>query len=289
MLEICFSNSLKGSLMCAKEKRGGRVIVASVFGWDENGHPPTKEEIEAHKRKVQEEHEKAQKEMIPLGGESWQVLAFPFGLSQGNISEVDAGTQWEKFLKLLGNDEELRIWYDLRNPDDVCGLYWFLWMLKKREIAPKMWLMPLPNYFQKDDGSIHICRGWAEIEPEKLGHHLALQRAVSVGFAMMAYTEWEKLREENASLRAMVNGTICSVSADFYDSIIRRELQKQAEEFKESNFIGYLLVNTCLSAVGDEFIHQRLMVMVQQNYLNVIVPSEEGSYRGQILRKNNKR
>ncbi len=287
MLEICFSNSLKGSLMCAKEKRDGRVIVASVFGWDENGHPPTEEEIEAHKRKVQEEHEKAQAEMIPLGGQSWQVLAFPFGLSQGDISTVDAGTQWENFLKLLENDEELRIWYDPRNPDEVCGLYWFLWILKKKEIAPKMCLMPLPDYFQKDDGTIYVCRGWAEIEPEKLGHHLVLRREVSAGFAMMAYMEWEKLRKENAPLRAIVNGKICSVQEDFYDSIIAMELQKQAEEFKEPNFIGHLLVNTCLSAVGDEFIHQRLMSMVKANQLKLITPSKDGSYRGQILCKIN--
>lgn len=287
MLEICFSNSLKGSLMCAKEKLGGRVIVASVFAWDENGHPPTEEEIEAHKRKVKEEHEKAQAEMIPLGGTGREVYCFPGDCHIGDVSAINADEQWEKFTKHLKNDSELRVWYDPRNPADVCGLYWFLWTLRQQEIKPKMWLMALPDYFQQEDGSIQVCRGWAEIEPEKLGHYLSLQKEVSLGFMMMACTAWEQLRKENTPLRTLINGKITSVPADFYDGIIRMELEKQPEEFKEPNFIGHLLVNTCLSAIGDEFIHQRLLTLVQQNQLEILVPSEDGSYRGQILHKIN--
>ena len=285
MLEICFSNSLKGSLMCAKEKRGGRVIVASVFGWDENGRQPTDEEIEAHKRRIQEEHEKAQAEMIPLGGRSWQVLAFPFGLSQGNISVVDAEGQWQEFHRLLETDAEVRIWYDPNNPDDICGLYWFLWMLKEKELSLRLALMPLPDYFQKDDGSIHVCRGWGEIPPEELGHYLYLQREMSVGFRTMACTLWEKLRKENAPLRVLINGKITSVEEDFYDSFIRSELGKQPEIFKEPQFIGKVLCESCLYAVGDEFVHRRLTEMVKQGELQIITPGEDGGYWGQILKK----
>ena len=285
MLEICFSNSLKGSLMCAKEKRGGRVIVASVFGWDENGRQPTDEEIEAHKRRIQEEHEKAQAEMIPLGGRSWQVLAFPFGLSQGNISAVDAEEQWQEFHRLLETDAEVRIWYDPNNPDDICGLYWFLWMLKEKELSLRLALMPLPDYFQKDDGSIHVCRGWGEIPPEELGHYLYLQREMSAGFRTMACTLWEKLRKENAPLRVLINGKITSVEEDFYDSFIRSELGKQPEIFKEPQFIGKVLCESCLYAVGDEFVHRRLTEMVKQGELQIITPGEDGGYWGQILKK----
>ena len=285
MLEICFSNSLKGSLMCAKEKRGGRVIVASVFGWNENGHPPTEEEIEIHKRKVQEEHEKAQAEMIPLGGTGRDVFCFPGDCHIGDVSAIDKDEQWENFKKHLKNDSELRIWYDPQNPADVCGLYCFLWTLKQKELALKMWLMPLPDYFQNDDGSIVVCRGWAEIVPEKLGHHLHLQKVVSEGFLMMACTTWEKLRQENAALRTIINGKITSVPIDFYDGVILEELKKQPEEFKEVNFIAELLYNTCLSAMGDEYIHQRLMSLVKKSQLELIASSDDGSYRGQILRK----
>ena len=223
--------------------------------------------------------------MIPLGGRSWQVVAFPCGLSQGNISEVTAEEQWREFHRLMENDTELRIWYDPRNPDDICGLYWFLWMLKEKKISFKLCLMPLPDYFQKDDGTIHVCRGWGEIPPEELGHYLHFQREVSEGFMTMACIIWEKLCRENSPLRAVVNGKITSVREDFYDGIIRVELEKQPQELKEPNFIGHLLVNTCLSAVGDEFVHQRLMAMVKIGELQLIVSSEDGSYRGQILKK----
>lgn len=322
MLEICFSNSLRGTLMCAKERRDGGRSVVSVIACGENGTPMTEEEMEAYHQKVQAEHEKAQAEMIPLGGKSWQVFAFSFGLSRGDISEdfpdelrlnsqmelcgtsrenvndikdmayhlvkqiKDGQMQWESLLTFLEQDEELRIWYNPRNPDDVCGLYWFLWLLKKSNLSPKLWRMALPEYFTEPNGNIVVCRGWPEIVPEKLGHYLYLQQEVSVVFSTMAYCAWEKLREENAALRAMVNGTICSVPEDFYDGIIRMELEKQPEQFKEPSFIADLLMKTCLGAMGDEFIHRRLMKLVNDGILSVVTASEDGSYRGQILRKN---
>ena len=59
-----------------------------------------------------------------------------------------------------------------------------------------------------------------------------------------------------------------------------------AERISLSYLIGYLLCESCLSVMGDGFIHERLLSMVKQGKLAIVSAGENGSYRGQILRKN---
>ena len=42
--------------------------------------------------------------------------------------------------------------------------------------------------------------------------------------------KWNQLQNENAPLRAMLNGKLQSVSEDIYDSFILREIAEQPEE-----------------------------------------------------------
>ena len=50
---------------------------------------------------------------------------------------------------------------------------------------------------------------------------------------------WEVLRQENAPLRAVVNGRVRSVGEDFYDEMIRRHLPEG--QTKIANIIGEVL------------------------------------------------
>ena len=312
MLEVCFNRGVSGCLKCAQHPSGSGAHVAAVFGWDENGNPPTKEEIEAHLRKVQEEHEKSLAEMIPLGGNGGDVFDFPLALHIGDISaEVPmevlkqsdmaemphplkkglgycefVAEELERLLSRVEHGEEIRIWYSSCDPADVCGLCWFLWLLKGRNLQPHIWLMNLPEYLEREDGSMVISRGWGEIEPEKYGSYLYLQKRICAGFFAWGVMTWEKLRKENAPLRAVINGKISSAAVDFYDPVICMALEGQPECFKEAQLIGYLLCESCLSVMGDGFIHERLLSMVEQGKLAIVSAGENGSYRGQILRKN---
>ncbi len=311
MLEVCFNHGVGGCLKCAQHSDGRGAHVVTVFGWDENGNPPTAEEIEAHRRKIQEEHNKAIAEMIPLGGNGGDVFDFPLAFHMGDISAeipmkmmrkshyaikphpLKKGLTYcefvedelERMLTRAQQGEEIRIWYCSRNPEDVCGLCWFLWILKQRGLRPTVWLMNLPEHIVHPDGVMEVSRGWGEIDPEKYGKYLYLQEKACDGFFTWGSTTWEKLRRENTTLRTVVNGKITSVSEDFYDSLIRMNLEKQAEEFKEPNAIAQMLGDSCLYAVGDEFIHKRLMAMVNSDELEIVAVGEEESYRGKILRK----
>ena len=50
--------------------------------------------------------------------------------------------------------------------------------------------------------------------------------------------KWNQLQNENAPLRAMLNGKLQSVSEDIYDSFILREIAEQPEQFKMAIVIG---------------------------------------------------
>lgn len=311
MLEVCFNHGVSGSLKCAQHPSGRGVHVATVFGRDENGRQPTDEEIEAHLRKVREEQEKALAEMIPLGGTGGDVFEFPMALHMGDISEefplsvmknsyysekphpLKKGLSYcefvvdelERLIDRAKKGEDIRAWYCSRNPEDVCGLCWFLWTLKERKLCPTVWLMNLPEFVPQFDGTMVVSRGWGEIEPEKFGSYLHLRQKTCDGFFAWAAMTWKQLQQENAPLRAIINGKITSVEESFYDSSICAELRKQPEIFKVPHFIGAALQQGGLYAVGDEFIHQRLMAMVKMGELQIVTPGEDGGYRGQILKK----
>ena len=60
---------------------------------------------------------------------------------------------------------------------------------------------------------------------------------------------WARLQEENAPLRAVVNGQLVSVGEDFYDGFLLRELAAQDKEFMEARFIADMLANTPSASV----------------------------------------
>ncbi|WFF71882.1 DUF3658 domain-containing protein [Proteiniclasticum sp. QWL-01] len=59
------------------------------------------------------------------------------------------------------------------------------------------------------------------------------------GFSIIVSDYWHDLMEENAPLRAIINGKITSVPEDFYDFIIIRNLPEN--DFIMARFIGKLL------------------------------------------------
>lgn len=89
----------------------------------------------------------------------------------------------------------------------------------------------------------------------------------------MLALEWERLREENAPLRAVVNGRVMGVSEDFYDPVLRRCLTEKPQ--KVANVLGQALVQ--LSGVGDWLLARRLRAMAEAGTVRV---DEAGSTRG---------
>lgn len=99
---------------------------------------------------------------------------------------------------------------------------------------------------------------------------------------------WDQLKQENAPLRAVVNRQLVSVSEDFYDSFIFRELNSQEDEFMEAYLIGKVLGNYSLG-ISDSFLALRIEKFIKDGILQPITKakSEDPSYH-RMLRKANK-
>jgi hypothetical protein len=127
----------------------------------EDGSKPTKEEIKAAKKKILEKDRLEWESAVPMGGNSADIYGLNLTLSVGDISENQPGIKRRKVLEQLfsnyPNDEgpqaakeilkeakkdlktvreraaageSLRIWYS-NQPDEMCGLYWFMAQLNQ--------------------------------------------------------------------------------------------------------------------------------------------------------------
>jgi hypothetical protein len=84
---------------------------------------------------------------------------------------------------------------------------------------------------------------------------------------------WRTMQAQNSPLRAMVNGRLLSVGADFYDGIILREIEKQPREFHEGRLIGEILGRYQLG-LGDSLIALRIEEFISRGMLTPATEAE---------------
>ena len=68
---------------------------------------------------------------------------------------------------------------------------------------------------------------WSEVAAEEFAGSLGNERKLTADERRMYAEMWGELVIENAPLRAVVNGTVLSVSEDFYDFIIWNRLTEK--------------------------------------------------------------
>ena len=167
--------------------------------------------------------------------------------------------------------ESVRIWYSQQS-DEMCGLHWLAAQLCARQApAGQVLLVRLPDW---PEGAERYA-SWGDVAPGEWGRFLALQRQISpAGLAEIARA-WAVLQAENAPLRAMVNGGLRSVTEDFYDPWILREIAAQEETFYEGRLIGAVLEKYRLG-IGDAWIALRVEAMVRAGKLIAREAAAEG-------------
>ena len=113
--------------------------------------------------------------------------------------------------------------------------------------------------------------GWGEISPYDLGRFQELERPLTEAERRSYTALWRELQSENGLLRAVVNGRLVSVGADFYDGIILREIKRQPERFHEGRLIGDILGRYQLG-LGDSLIALRIEEFISRGML---IPATE--------------
>lgn len=314
MIEIVFGDSACGSLKVAQHFGKGKYRrgASSFFLVHSDGSKPTKEEYAKARQEYEEREQKLWEKAEPLGGSAADVFCFSLALSYGEISEGLSGRQRKKALEMLylpipgipeEEDEEnrqsvlafadraeedlptifarmalgeaVRIWYS-SNPDELCGLYWLMAQFyQEKAECGKLFLVKLPEWEEREDGVTVKKISWGEVSAEEWSRYLTLQKQVSEPFVRMCAVHWQKLQEENAALRAVVNGQLVSVREDFYDPFILHEIDDVEENFVEARLIGKIMGKYQLG-ISDGWLHLRMEKMIEDGILEVVSPAEKG-------------
>ena len=297
MLEVVFSDSAAGSMAVAmgKGKDIGGVASVIVAG---DGPKPSPEEIQEMERQAQERERKNWERAIPLEGSRKDIICFSCALSVGEINEEGIGPKREAALRMLmdhypqgeqaaqemlessrksleilrqraAGGEPVRIWSG-NNPDEICGLYWLMEQLRPIGFENlELTLVRLPDFEEQPDGTVQQYSGWGEMEPHRWGEMTALGKKLPVNLARGMGNRWRILRQENAPLRALLNGRLVSMPETLYDSFILRELEKQPKEFMAARLVGTVLGKYPLG-IGDTWVWLRLKQMIQAGNLEYV-------------------
>lgn len=317
MVEVVFGASARGSLRVAQHYGEGRwhrpaigVVVRST-----DGQRISPEDFREIQRQEAERSRREWEEAVPLGGNPDDVYCLDLVPSIGDISEEMPGPLrrqaleeliqgaspaeearrevrklWKEFRETLSAvvarsaaGEAVRVWYS-QQPDELCGLCFFLERLESSGAAGLVSLVELPQWEERADGTMVHRIGWGEVSPGEWGQ-----------FAETAYTPpparrhffancWRGLRRQNAPLRAVVNGQLMGVPADFYDGFIRQEIAAAEREFYQAQVICRVLGRGL--GIGDAWVALRMEKMLQAGELEAVSQaSPEGPVYRRILRR----
>lgn len=295
MLELCFSQSARGGLRCAQHCGGGGRKVFGVIVGRDDGRPVTRKEIRQAQKQAQQKREALDREAIPLGGTPSDVLELSLGLDMEDIREPlgearrellrrwydgndeDADRDWQETLesadrlRACGPGDAVRIWAD-HTPSSACGLLHAASILEKTGAAVSV--VPLPRW-REEGKAVVSYQGWGEVEPELFGHFLSREEPVPPLILGVMASRWRELQQENAPLRAVVNGRVRSVEEDFYDGLIRKHIP--AGQTKIANIIGNVLGQEW-PGIGDVWLAERIRWMLSTGELRMVREDTERFY-----------
>lgn len=306
MVEIVFSDSACGSLKAAQSCGKEELLDVYVHIIANDDSELTQEEMEALRQEAEERQRQAWEKATPLGGDPADVYGFALFQSIGDISEDIPGVKRRRALDWLfsiyphEDDEEmpisdaltralkpalneilsraaageaLRIWYS-DQPDELCGMFWFMTQLTQLEAYGDVYLVKLPEWDSNEQGNITLKSSWGEVAPEEWHHFSELQRLAPPIFCQYCADRWRALQKENAPLRALLNGKLVSVPETLYDSFITAEIAAVDREFYEANVIGRILGKYELG-IGDAWVALRIEEMIQSGLLEPVSEADK--------------
>ena len=206
------------------------------------------------------------------------IYCFDMELSVGNLMEKAFPDLTELRMR-AENGEPLRVWYS-QAPDEMCGFDWLMSQLEDLEEI-ELHGIRLPSYYECTNGDVILWKSWEEVAPEEWSPFLAEKNPIPRNFRRGCAWEWQELAEENAPLRAVVNGRPVSVPVQFYDHFLQKELDAADMEFREPHLIGQVTVKYQLT-ISYAFLAQRLEEWIKTGKLEVI---SSANTRNRILKK----
>jgi len=185
----------------------------------------------------------------------------------------------EKLLSAVKDGVPIRIWKS-DAPYSACGFYFVCYLL--RDIDCNISVVSLPQYNPISENEMVEYSHWGEVDPGKFYQFLSLEKPLINREKRIISDYWRDLMEENAPLRAIINGKLTSVPEDFYDFIIMNNLPDN--DFIMAGFIGKLLGEYRLG-ISDSWYALRIEKMIEENKLIVVENKDSSHPYGIVLRK----
>ena len=321
MLEVVFNDSVAGAMLMAvghQHSVGGATAVIFANEDGEQDAAFSQAEIEKFQREAVERERQGWENAVPFEGKREDIINLPLAMSVGHISQTGIGTEREEAISLLTgtfpdiasqvveeildtarksydvllkqvqNGEPIRVWAS-REPDTMCGLYWLMEQLRPIGFETlDVTLVELPEWEKIPDGCIVQYTGWGEMEPYRFGEMALLGKKLPVNLLRSLANRWLELQQENATLRAVLNGKLVSAPESLYDTFILRELEKQENEFNEARLVGQVLGKYQLG-IGDAWIALRIEQFIKDGLLiPITAPEPDAPIYHRILQKTGK-
>ena len=270
MIDLCFGNAMKGCLLHAKSYRASAAVQTEVIFFYEGEETPSEEEQERARKIFQEQREREQRlwgDLYgPLDGSREDIVCLNVDASLGDCSDLPG---LDELKTRVEAGESIRVWDD-RSPFTHCGL---LFVVEALESLPcEILVVSLPERYTRKDGVVIQWRGWPEMEPSLLGHFAAGAKPLTREERGEMARQWRSLREENAPLRVLEGGEVRSAPIDYYDDRIRQVLP--LEPCRAGKVIVEAMIQQNIPH-GDEFIGQRLRVLIDAGELRLLEENKE--------------
>lgn len=182
---------------------------------------------------------------------------------------------YERFSLLVQAGGAARVWYS-DAPGSLCGYMYVMSELSKSTCELRA--VHLPRYSDGDVSKPLI--DWGNVPPNALQKHLKYERKIYSCERNAVSFLWKKLKEENTSLRASVNGYMIGVPETFYDSFILSKIDNSP--FEVADLILRILHSFPLG-IGSFIIATRLKEMIQLGILDIY--SKKSRFYNSILQK----
>ena len=204
MIDICFSDTFSGLLKISTKSDGAFCLLKglnySKIDCDDLIEQKARKEAEYLKyfykdvteEEIEEEYENLKEEII----------------KKFNI-----------FKNFLEKGHEIRLWVS-NCAEDRCGLFWLCKYLEN--YSNKLYIVTCPGFeYDPNEDKLVENRNWAAFGNPYFVDECSKDAMLVYDDERKLYAElWDKIIDENAPLRILVNDIIVGVEEDFFDDII---------------------------------------------------------------------
>lgn len=171
----------------------------------------------------------------------------------------------DKLSRYLKDGEQIRIWYS-GAPYSICGLMWLCETFREYAQTREIFAVKLPAVICEDNATVERT-SWGEVEPLDFAKFVSGQYKMPPEEIISNSMKWAALKNENAPLRAVINGAVTSVPANFYDFLIFKEIGENP--ITEARLIGHILGKYHLG-IGDYWYALRIEKLIEKKRIIII-------------------